>query len=178
MKYSDVVANRRACLWRDVKAISPKPPKIQTANGTAICWGAWRHRMWRCSRYVEEFSLRLAVKQRQFGNFLLFSFPCRYCVYSLSFQKVCREILIYEKICPVAYIYATRLAYQFLATPTLDADIYATNQNIEKAWHSLVDWCLVNETVQPFCSCCSIRYPITSRHKQDRRLATTSEYFM
>ena len=21
------------------KAISPKPPKIQTANGTAICWG-------------------------------------------------------------------------------------------------------------------------------------------
>ena len=35
MKYFDVVANRRACLWYDEKAISPKPPKVQTANGTA-----------------------------------------------------------------------------------------------------------------------------------------------
>ena len=40
MKYFDVVANRRACLWRDEMAISPKPPKVQTANGTAICWGS------------------------------------------------------------------------------------------------------------------------------------------
>ena len=39
MKYFDVVANRRACLWHDEKAISPKPRKIQTANGKAICWG-------------------------------------------------------------------------------------------------------------------------------------------
>ena len=36
----DVVANRRAFSWRDVKAISPKPPKIQTANVTAIYWEA------------------------------------------------------------------------------------------------------------------------------------------
>ena len=36
----DVVANRRAFSWRDVKAISPKPPKIQTANGTAFYWEA------------------------------------------------------------------------------------------------------------------------------------------
>ena len=32
MKYFDVVANRRACLWYDEKAISPKPPKVQTAT--------------------------------------------------------------------------------------------------------------------------------------------------
>ena len=32
MKYFDVVANRRACLWYDEKAISPKPPKVQTAK--------------------------------------------------------------------------------------------------------------------------------------------------
>ena len=39
MKYFDVLANRRGCLWYNEKAISPKPPKVQTANGTAICWG-------------------------------------------------------------------------------------------------------------------------------------------
>ena len=32
MKYFDVVANRRACLSYDEKAISPKPPKVQTAK--------------------------------------------------------------------------------------------------------------------------------------------------
>ena len=36
MKYFDVVVNRRASLWRYVKA---ETTKIQTANGTAICWG-------------------------------------------------------------------------------------------------------------------------------------------
>ena len=39
MKYSDVVANRRSCLWRDMETISPKPPKRQAENETAICWG-------------------------------------------------------------------------------------------------------------------------------------------
>ena len=34
----------------------------------------------------------------------------------------------------------------FLASLTLDPDINSTNQNIEKARHTLVDWCLVNET--------------------------------
>ena len=61
------------------KAISPKPTKIQTANGTAICWGhdviecedcretiTWR------SRCIEWSSLRFAVKQSQFGKFLRF----------------------------------------------------------------------------------------------------------
>ena len=32
-----------------------------------------------------------------------------------------------------------------LATPTLDADIETTGQNIEKAWHTSADWCL-NDT--------------------------------
>ena len=53
----------------------------------------------------------------------------------------------------------------FLVTPTSDADIWTTNQNMEEAWHSFVDWCLVNKTVQPFCLCCGIRYtryPINS----------------
>ena len=72
-------------LWRIVelacgmKAISPKPPKIQTANGTAICWGHdviecedCRETITWCSRCVEESSLRLAVKQSQFSEFLLF----------------------------------------------------------------------------------------------------------
>ena len=64
-----------------MKAISPKPPKIQTANGTAICWGYdviecedCRETITWCSRFVEETSLRLAVKQSQFSEFLLF-FP-------------------------------------------------------------------------------------------------------
>ena len=30
----------------------------------------------------------------------------------------------------------------FLATPTLDGDIYTTNQTIEKAWHTFVEWWL------------------------------------
>ena len=91
------MANRRASLWRDVKGISPKPPKIQTANGTAICSDVWRHRIriretitW-CSRFVEESSLRLAVKQRQFSEFLPF-FPRRYCIYSLSFMEALIKI--------------------------------------------------------------------------------------
>ena len=78
MKYFDVVANRRACLWRDEKATLPKPPKIQTANGTAICWGAdviecknWRKTIIWCSRGVEESSLRLAIKWSQFVTFRL-----------------------------------------------------------------------------------------------------------
>ena len=73
MKYFDVVANGRANLWRGEKAISPKPSKIQTANGTAICWGYdviecknWRETITWCSRCAEESSLRLAVKQSQF----------------------------------------------------------------------------------------------------------------
>ena len=41
----------------------------------------------------------------------------------------------------------------FLATPTSDADIQTTNQNIKKAQHTVVDQCLVNRTLQPFCSC-------------------------
>ena len=64
-----------------MKAISPKPPKIQTANGTAICWGHdviecedCRETITWCSRCVEESSLRLAVKQSQFSEFFLF-FP-------------------------------------------------------------------------------------------------------
>ena len=73
MKYFDVVANGRARLWRGEKAIPPKPSKIQTANGTAICWGYdviecedCRETITWCSRCVEESSLRLAVKQSQF----------------------------------------------------------------------------------------------------------------
>ena len=49
-----------------------------------------------------------------------------------------------------------------LAAPTLDVNMLITNQNIEKAWHTFVNWCLVNKTVQPFCSYCRIRYPINS----------------
>ena len=70
-----------------MKAISPKPPKIQTANGTAICWGHdviecedCRETITWCSRCVEESSLRLAVKQSQFSD-------RRYCIYSLSFME-------------------------------------------------------------------------------------------
>ena len=76
MKYFDVVVKRRACLWRDEKAISPKPPKIQTKDGTAICWGHdvieykdWRETITWFSRCVEESSLPLAVKQSQFVTF-------------------------------------------------------------------------------------------------------------
>ena len=51
-----------------------------TANGTAIRWGhdviecdGCRETITWCSRCVEESSLRLAVKQSQFSEFLLFS---------------------------------------------------------------------------------------------------------
>ena len=97
-------SNRRARLWRHMKAISPKPPKVQTANGTAICWGHdviecedCRETITWCSRCVEESSLRLAVKQSQFGKFLLFSFPCRYCIYSLSFMKALIKHMVFAK---------------------------------------------------------------------------------
>ena len=70
----------------------------QTANGTAICWGHdviecedCRETITWCSRCVEESSLRLAVKQSQFGKFLLF-FPCWYCIYPLSFMKALMKI--------------------------------------------------------------------------------------
>ena len=81
MKYFDVVANRRACIWRDVKAISPKPPKYKPqmeqrpAEGhDVIECRDWHETITFCSRCVEEASLRLAVKQSQpvtFGKFFL-----------------------------------------------------------------------------------------------------------
>ena len=78
------------------KAISPKPPKTET--GTAICWGHdviecedCRETITWCSRCVEESSLRLAVKQSQFSEFLPF-FPRRYCIYSLSFMEALIKI--------------------------------------------------------------------------------------
>ena len=36
------------------------------------------------------------------------------------------------------------------------------SRKVEKARHIFVDWCLVNKTVQPFCLCNGIRYPINS----------------
>ena len=83
MKYFDVVANRRACLRRDVKAISPKPPELQTANGTAIYWGhdviECKHRRvtisW-CSSCVEDSSLRRKAEPiRTFSVSLSSFFP-------------------------------------------------------------------------------------------------------
>ena len=49
-----------------------------------------------------------------------------------------------------------------LDTQTLDADIWTTNQNIQKAWHTFVYWYFVNDWVHSFCSCCGIQYPINS----------------
>ena len=77
-----------------MKAISQKPPKVQPqieqrfAGGHDIieCQDCRETITW-CSRYHEESSLRLAVKQSQFGQFLLFSFPGRYYIYGLSFMK-------------------------------------------------------------------------------------------
>ena len=50
-----------------------------------------------CSCCVEESLLRLAVKQSQFGKFLLFSFPCRYCICSLSFMKALIKHMVFAK---------------------------------------------------------------------------------
>ena len=50
----------------------------------------------------------------------------------------------------------------FLATQTLDAEIWTTNQNTQKAWHTFVYWYFVNDCVHSFCSCCGIWYPINS----------------
>ena len=61
--------------------------------------------------------------------------------------------------CGVHFRNTSRL---FLATQTSDADIWTTNQNIQKAWHSFVYWYFVNDCVHSFCSCCGIRYPINS----------------
>ena len=51
----------------------------------------WRETITWCCRCVGESSLRLAVKQSQFGEFLLF-FPHRYRIYSLSFMKALIKI--------------------------------------------------------------------------------------
>ena len=40
MKYFDVVANCRACLWRDVRAISPKPPNTESAKNRNRKWNS------------------------------------------------------------------------------------------------------------------------------------------
>ena len=40
MKYFDVVANCRAFLWRDVRAISPKPPKTESAKNRNRKWNS------------------------------------------------------------------------------------------------------------------------------------------
>ena len=79
MKYFDVVANRRACSWRDVKAISPKPPKVPTANETAIYW---RHdvinMVWSLRSTGFTSPCRKAEPIRNFSvSFFLF-FPCWY----------------------------------------------------------------------------------------------------
>ena len=38
---------------------------------------------------------------------------------------------------------------------------YLNNQSeYWKAWHSFVNWCLLNKIVQPFCLCCSMQYPM------------------
>ena len=86
-----------AC-WFRRDGLHVTPPKMQTANGTVICWGHdviecedCREIIRWCSRCVEESSLRLAVKQSQFSEFLLF-FPRRYCIYSLSFMKALIKI--------------------------------------------------------------------------------------
>ena len=50
-----------------------------------------------CSCCVEESLLRLAVKQSQFGKFLLFFFPRRYCIYSLSFMKALIKHMVFAK---------------------------------------------------------------------------------
>ena len=73
--------------------------------------------------------------------------------------KVCREILIFNKV----FLWRPFTQHvKFIATPTFDVNISITNQNIEKARHTFVDWWLVNKTVQPFCSYCGIRYPMNS----------------
>ena len=81
-----------ACWFRRDR-LHVTPPKMQTANGTVICWGAWRHRIWRLSKpsHVVRGLLRLAVKQSQFSEFLLF-FSRRYCIHSLSFMKALIKI--------------------------------------------------------------------------------------
>ena len=86
-----------AC-WFRRDGLHVTPPKMQTANGTVICWGHdviecedCRETIRWCRRCVEESSLRLAVKQSQFSEFLLF-FPRRYCIYSLSFMKALIKI--------------------------------------------------------------------------------------
>ena len=40
MKYFDVVANCRACLWRDVRVISLKPPKTETPKNRNRKWNS------------------------------------------------------------------------------------------------------------------------------------------
>ena len=78
--------------------------------------------------------------------------------------KVCREIPIFKIFFPWRQLDNTSRNSPriFLVTPTLDADIETTNQNIENGRDSFVDWCLVNNTVKSFCSCCGIQYPINS----------------
>ena len=61
----------------------------------------------------------------------------------------------------VASIYAIPLAYFRLVK--LDKRISLDNHSAyRKRLNTLVNWCLVDKIVQPFCSCCGIRHPINS----------------
>ena len=74
--------------------------------------------------------------------------------------KVCREILVFKIFsCGFHLRNTCRL---FLATPTLDVDIWTTNQNIEKMPDIFFYRYFVNNCVHLFCSCCGIRYPMNS----------------
>ena len=93
MKYFDVVANRRACSWHDVKAISPKPPKVPTANETAIYW---RHdvsnMVWSLRLTGFTSPCRKAEPIRNFSVSFSSFFPADIHIYSLSFMKALIEI--------------------------------------------------------------------------------------
>ena len=64
-------------------------------------------------------------------------------------------------ISPVAIFNAMRIAYSLLLE--LERLIKKiTSQNIEKCWHTFDDWSFVINTVQLFCQCAWIWYPINS----------------
>ena len=59
-------------------------------------------------------------------------------------------------------VYLRNTSRLFLATQTLDADIWTANHYIQKAWHTFVYWYFVNICVHSFYSCWDILYPIYS----------------
>ena len=73
-------------------------------------------------------------------------------------MKVCQEILIFHIFVP--WCPFTQHALHVFSYSNFRCQYLNNQSEYWKAWHSFVNWCLLNKIVQPFCLCCSMQYPM------------------